>query len=218
MAFPSLLSLLFALPTANGALADEDPADLCLTAARLAAVETGVPHDVLIAIALTETGRAGAGGALRPWPWTLNQAGKSHWFASREEALSHLATVVPQGVSNVDIGCFQLNWRWHNQAFPSSDAMLDPGQNALHAARFLASLHAKSGDWTNAVGRYHSATPELAERYLARFTPILLALGAEPPAIGKRPNGFRLLQAGPGATMGSLVPKSGAIRPLVGGS
>jgi hypothetical protein len=62
--------------------------------------------------------------------------------------------------------------------------MLDPRQNALHAARFLNQLKAEFGSWEAAVGAYHSRTPIHARRYIARFREVHAALGAlpDPPA------------------------------------
>ncbi|MEP5152150.1 MAG: hypothetical protein ABJQ89_03975, partial [Planktotalea sp.] len=43
----------------------------CYHAARLAAHETGVPHNVMLAITRVETGRARE-GEIMPWPWAIN--------------------------------------------------------------------------------------------------------------------------------------------------
>jgi len=228
--FLVLLPLL-ALPGGRAvARGDAGPPALCAQGAAAAADRTGVPLRVLMAIALTETGHRAEDGTFAPWPWALNQGGDSAFFASREEALDHLSAVLDQGVTNVDVGCFQLNWRWHGQAFASLDEMIDPDLNALYAAQFLDRLYQDSGDWSVAAGAYHSATPDHASRYSARFDRIYAALGdgtrlalADAPAPGAedaRTNGFPLLQAGAtGAAggMGSLVPLDQAARPLFGG-
>ena len=122
-----------------------DPADLCYTAARTAAADTGVPLRILLALTLTETGRTRKDGTLAAWPWALNKGGEGLWFDSRAAARAHLETALAEGVSNVDVGCFQLNHRWHAQAFDSLDAMLDPETNALYAARFVLRLYQDLG-------------------------------------------------------------------------
>ncbi|HXK57435.1 MAG TPA: lytic transglycosylase domain-containing protein, partial [Gammaproteobacteria bacterium] len=54
---------------------------------RSIATEQGVPHTVLYAIALTESGKQiKPAGGHRPWPWTLNLAGRGYFFDSRLEA------------------------------------------------------------------------------------------------------------------------------------
>lgn len=201
-----------------------DIADLCDGAARAASALTGVPLAVLQAIALTETGRhlPGAGDGLRPWPWTVNQAGEGHWFATQEQALAYATEARDQGISNIDLGCFQLNQRWHGDAFPSLQAMFDPQQNALYAARLLRSLYQKYGDWSQAAGAYHSNTPEYAARYRERFDALFAGLEGGNPApmqvsvpVAPRQNRFALLRVGARGAGASLVPLPGGGQSLI---
>jgi hypothetical protein len=193
----------------------------CLLAAEKAANETGVPLDVLAALTLTETGRA-QGGSLKPWPWALNEAGKSLWFESRNETLAHLVAATEGGTTNIDVGCFQLNYRWHGDAFRSLEEMLDPEANALYAARLIKRLYADAGSWVDAAGAYHSAMPDLADRYLARFVPIYEGLSdsrTEEISLADTShakNRFPLLKAGPAASGGSIVPLFQSSGPLFG--
>ncbi|MCE6952368.1 transglycosylase SLT domain-containing protein [Cereibacter sphaeroides] len=193
-------------------------AGLCEDAAALAARETGVPRDVLMAITLTETGRSLEDGKLKPWPWAVNVAGEGHWFPSRAEAEQFVEATIQSGRSNFDVGCFQLNHRWHAGAFASTREMFDPRANAVYAARYLKDLQARSGDWSMAAGAYHSATPDLAARYRDRFDRLYAGLpetaAPEPGAI--RVNGYPLLRAGGVGAVGSLVPLDGAPTPLFG--
>jgi Transglycosylase SLT domain len=194
----------------------EDPSSLCLRAAADAASQTGVPNDVLLAIALVETGRDG-----QPWPWTVNAGGDGRWFDTPEEAEAHVAEILAEGVTNVDLGCFQLNYRWHAAAFTSIADMLDPDRNATYAAEFLAEHFAQSGDWTNAAAAYHSATPEYAEAYRTKFETAYAGLGDRPeaavPPDRARLNRFPLLVAGANGRNGSLVPTTAGGLPLIGG-
>lgn len=208
------------VPPAFGRTGSDD--GLCLEAARRAAAEEGVPLQVLLAVTLTETGRE-RDGRLTPWPWALNEAGESRWFDSRDQALDHLALVLASGATNVDVGCFQLNYRWHGQAFASLEDMIDPRANATYAARLLKGLAQDGQDWIAAVGQYHSQTPEYAETYLDRFRPILAAVTdadlpqVTPAAASPRVNRFPLLQTGAAAgSAGSLFPRQSAARPLFG--
>ena len=68
---------------------------------------------------------------------------------------------------NVDVGCFQISLRHHPFAFPGLDTAFDPAANADYAARFLLQLRARWGGWEEAVGPYHSTTPEAAVPYRA---------------------------------------------------
>jgi soluble lytic murein transglycosylase-like protein len=99
--------------------------------------------------------------------------------------------------------------------------MLDPEGNALYAAEYLAGHYARTGDWALAAAAYHSATPEYADRYLARYEETFAGLGGDPTETGgdaaPRSNGFPLLIAGASGRNGSLVPAtSGGLR-LFGG-
>jgi hypothetical protein len=60
-------------------------------------------------------------------------------------------------VQNVDLGCMQINWRWHAAEFVDAASMMDPATNTRYSARFLRELHDRFGDWDSAVAAYHSA-------------------------------------------------------------
>lgn len=199
---------------AQGSAAGTDPSALCLRAASAASRATGVPYEVLLALSVVETGRG-----QKPWPWTVNLGGDGRWLPTEEEAGDLVAQALDGGATNIDIGCFQLNYRWHAEAFSSIADMLDPDRNALYAAEYLAQHYAATGDWALAAAAYHSATPEHADRYRARFEATFAGLGDLPetdaPAV-ERLNRFPLLVAGRAAGNGSLVPAtSGGLR-LIG--
>lgn len=192
----------------GAAAASIDPPALCETAAREASQSTGVPLKVLETIALAESGRT-HGGVRRPWPWAVNFGGPGFWYDSIEEAQLAVAERQALGTTNFDVGCFQINHRWHGEAFESVGQMFDPRANALYAARFLQQLYAETGDWPEAVGAYHSRTPALAEAYRARY--LALQGDADSPAaeatrVAFRANLFPLLKAGTRGSMASLVP------------
>ncbi len=154
------------------------PADICEGAIARGALRSGVPQEVLHAISLTETGR-NEGGRFRPYPWAINREGKGFWFKSRDEALAFARESVAAGRTSFDVGCFQINYRWHGRNFPSLEAMFDPDAGAAYAAQFLRSLHDERGDWSRAAGAYHSQTPERAGVYRARFDRILAGLSGK---------------------------------------
>lgn len=206
-----------------------DDSDLCLLAAQDASRLSGVPLAVLLAVTLTETGR-GQGADTRPWPWTVNMEGEGHWFPTREEALAFAEARHAEGAESFDVGCFQINWRWHQENFVSIDQMFDPLANASYAAGFLKDLSEEAGSWSEAAGAFHSRTPENAARYRALYdahyatavatgadqgrlggqlapSGTLLAQGATPAPDLARVNTFPLLQPTGGTTrLGSLVP------------
>jgi hypothetical protein len=201
----SLILTLFSVAFVPSANASNDPGAQCVSAARTAAQKTGVPFEVLLAISVVETGRD-----FRPWPWTVNLGGEGHWLMSADEAAKLVQDALDQGATNIDLGCFQLNYRWHAAAFATIGEMLDPDRNALYAAEFLSQQHTRTGNWALAAAAYHSGTPEYADRYRARYEETFAELGntstiaADPST--RRSNGFPLLVTGTSGRKGSLVP------------
>src|SRR6056297_1870071 len=180
-------AILFALSLAAPSTAIASTPQICDQAAYRASQESGVPLEVLRTITRTETGRA-KNGRLEPWPWTVNMEGKGRWFASEDEARTYVFKHFKRGARSFDVGCFQINYRWHGQAFNSIDQMFDPLANARYAANFLKSLHAEAGNWSKAAGTYHSRTPVYSNRYRARFDKIRSSLSDHPmpPASARR--------------------------------
>jgi soluble lytic murein transglycosylase-like protein len=177
-----LAAPLAALALPRDARADEEAySGLCEAAIFAGARRGGVPVEVLHAIALTETGR-NANGRMRPWPWAINREGEGFWFKSRDEALAFARNSIAAGRPSFDVGCVQINYRWHGRAFPSIEAMLDPEWTATYAAQFLRTLYQERGSWSEAAGAYHSLTPELAGRYRERFDRLLASLEPIDPA------------------------------------
>ena len=150
--------------SANLAAGAPATSKLCLDAVRVAASRHRIPRDIMLAITLVETRRK-IDGKSRPWPWTLNFEGKGYWYDTRAEALAHANRTISSGKRSIDLGCFQLNYRWHGENFSGPAEMLDPSLAADYAARFLAGLYAETGDWIRAAGLYHSRTPVHSSRY-----------------------------------------------------
>lgn len=194
---------------------------VCDDAAQRAAELSGVPLPILSAITRVETNTRRE-GVFGPWPWTLNFAGKGEWFDTPEAALDRIGELAAAGES-FDVGCFQINTRWHGAAFASAGDMLDPDTNARYAATYLLQLFAESGDWKTAVAAYHSRDPDRGAGYADKVaavmrqpdTPLTAALPAETPA-APRENRFPLLLAGDPVSAGSLFGASGLQGALIG--
>lgn len=142
-------------------------AETCESLAHRIGAAYGIPDGILAAIARKESGYSPSGGAPRAWPWTTNEAGKSSYFATRDQAEAHLASVLARGDTNIDIGCMQINYRWHSEAFDTPAEMFEPVANVDYAAKFLTVLHEKLGSWPLAIGHYHSSSAELGPQYAA---------------------------------------------------
>ena len=187
---------------------------LCDRAANIAAQGKGVPLDVLRAISRTETGRSGKSG-LQPWPWTVNMEGTGRWFATEDEARAYVFKHFKRGARSFDVGCFQINYKWHGAAFRSIDDMFDPTLNAQYAAAFLNELYQEFGNWSDAAGAFHSRTPEYASSYAARFETIRNRLSPDTGISQLPADTWRSLKKsllpkpllhGGSLAMGSLVP------------
>lgn len=124
-----------------------------------------IPKNYLLAIALTESGRRTDEGSVAPWPWTVNAEGVGRYFETKTEALEWVRDNQRQGKTSIDIGCMQINLRWHPKAFESVSSGFIPSVNVDYSARLLKSLYDDHGQWDEAIGRYHSHTSHLKKKY-----------------------------------------------------
>jgi len=141
---------------------------LCFEATRKIEAEYNLPPHILSAIALTESGKQNVYYKKKiqsPWPWTANVRGKGKFFASKTAALRTFEKLIENNDDMFDVGCMQINWHYHKQAFSSIEEALTPYYNVQYAAEFLTSLYEKTGSWPKAVERYHSSTPVHYKRY-----------------------------------------------------
>ncbi len=148
-----------------------DDKSLCYMAAKEAGAEYGVNLDLLQTISVVESGRWDSlQNRYVAWPWTVNVAGKGHYFASRDEAVAFVRKLQKQGVTSIDVGCMQINLKYHGEAFSSVEEAIDPQKNVKYSAKFLRKLYAKSGNsWRNAAKKYHSSNPDKGEAYTKRL-------------------------------------------------
>jgi len=153
-----------ALPAAS-----EDDWGRCGRQVALAEELLGLPPRLLLSIAKAESGRVTPDRqAVSAWPWTVMAEGRGRYLPSREDAIAEVRELQSRGVRNIDVGCMQINLRYHPDAFDSLNQAFEPAFNVAYGATFLSDLYERLGSWTAAVGRYHSATPEFSTRYRAR--------------------------------------------------
>ena len=86
----------------------------------------------------------------------MNVDGRSVHSATLAEALSRFVAAKARGARLIDIGCMQINERYHGARFPSTEAIFDPRRNVDYAAAFLKALKTEEGSWTLAVARYNA--------------------------------------------------------------
>lgn len=131
--------------------------------------ELGIPTHLLSAIASTESGRFHRGLKISlPWPWTISSGGKGQYFKTKAEAIAAVKKLQAQGVTNIDIGCMQVNMHHHGDAFTSVEQAFEPHNNIAYAAKFLRNLYEENNSWKDAASDYHSRTPSLGRKYVQR--------------------------------------------------
>ncbi len=131
----------------------------------------GIPHKLLTAISLAESGRK-VGGAVVAWPWTINANGIPYVFATKGEAIRMVRKLRLLGIASIDVGCMQVNLKQHPKAFLTLEAAFDPATNIAYAAKFLKAKKENKGSWVNAVAHYHSSTPQHHMPYRERVLKI----------------------------------------------
>lgn len=139
-----------------------------------AARHHGIPLGVLYAVGLSETGRKGVLN-----PYALNVDGKTVLGRDLRDAVARFTDEKRKGAKLVDLGCMQINHRYHGEKFASVEAMFDPSRNVEYAARFLKELRAREGNWTMAVARYNAGPNNVIgqKRYVCSVIGSLVASG-----------------------------------------
>lgn len=162
--------LVAALLLAPAGACGASPSALCAAAIAASERNNALPRGLLAAIGRVESGRpdAAAGGALVPWPWTIDADGAGHFYASKAAAVAAARMLQASGVRSIDVGCLQVNLAHHPAAFRDLDEAFDPAANVTYGARFLRQLFRVSGNWALAAAAYHSATPQLGAAYRER--------------------------------------------------
>lgn len=138
----------------------------CDAPARNAERALGIPPGLLAAIGRVESGRREPGGRWAAWPWSVNALGRDYILGDAAAAAALVGGLQAQGVRSIDVGCFQVNLRYHPEAFASLAEAFDPAANAAVAGRLLRQLRGGAPDWQDAVARYHSADSALGLPYL----------------------------------------------------
>jgi hypothetical protein len=123
---------------------------------RQVAGEYGVPAEALYSVSLAESSRRLPQGE-RPWPWTLNVAGKGYRYATREEAYQALLGFMRHyPFRRIDVGIAQVNLGWNGGYFRNYREALEPYTNLRAAAQILRHCYdLNPGSWLQAAGCYH---------------------------------------------------------------
>ena len=74
-----------------------------------------------------------------------------------------------QGIKNIDVGCMQINLRYHGKSFKNLDEAFDPKKNVSYSASFLNKLHKRTNDWKKTAMQYHSKNIRHGTNYKNRL-------------------------------------------------
>jgi len=132
-------------------LAAQAGSGLCEQEMARAARLENVPLSVLYSVALTETGQR---DGLQPY--AMNIDGKAVVAGNMQAAVALFRQASARGAKFIDIGCMQIDHRFHAAHFDSLEAMFDARRNVAYAAHFLKELRTREVSWTLAVARYNA--------------------------------------------------------------
>ncbi|WP_420403866.1 transglycosylase SLT domain-containing protein [Nisaea sp.] len=168
MRFLSRLAILAAplLVLAGISGASETSDRMCANATRHAEGEHRIPRHLLFAISLKETGRWNDERQESfTWPWTVTSGGEGRHFPHKIAAMAEVRRLLAKGITNIDVGCMQINLHYHGKAFDSLEEAFDPDRNTEYAARFLTELKQRHGSWRDAIEHYHSGNETRGRTY-----------------------------------------------------
>lgn len=119
--------------------------------------DQAIPSDLLWSIACVESGRSNNKIPIQPWPWTINVQKKGYFFKNKQDCLKAIKCLIKKGYQSIDVGCMQINLKYHPHAFSSIEDALDIQKNITYGAKFLKSLFKKYKNWHMAIAHYHSS-------------------------------------------------------------
>ncbi|MDC3172614.1 hypothetical protein OA970_02385 [Alphaproteobacteria bacterium] len=129
---------------------------------------TDIPKNLLSSIGKAESGRILKNNKHTIWPWTVNHAGKSLFFDTKKQMQKYVLKHVEKKDFNLDVGCMQINIKWHKNNFKKIIDMFAVEPNVSYAASFLLQLKNKHGSWDKAIKHYHSSDPNKNKPYLIK--------------------------------------------------
>lgn len=162
-----IMQVLLSLPLLAGN-AHAATKDNLLKVIALTEQEYNIPKGLLLAVAKTESNLE---------LYVLNIDGRSIIPANKVDALKTIHKALDEGITNIDIGPAQINYRWHKHNFSSVEEMLSPEANIKYAGKLLSRLRKIHGNWHKAIRLYHSSKPKYHRQYSRKV--VLCWLGFE---------------------------------------
>ena len=162
------LNLIFSLYICCSAYADKDLAlsIKCVNLFKYYETKYGIPDNLLYAMSLRESGRPHTKHKIQVIsPWSVNIEGRAYYFNDKRSAIEFVIKSMKDGKRSIDVGCLQVNLKYHPNAFKTLEKAFDPSTNIDYAAQLLRAKYDKFQDWNKSVAHYHSATPDLGHKY-----------------------------------------------------
>ena len=164
----SIIFTLSFLILAKEAFTDNiDKLKLCENTIESVELQTDIPKGLLLGIGKAEASRK-INNKYIIWPWTINHAGKSLFFDNKEQMKNYVFKNLKRKDFNIDVGCMQINIKWHKNNFKKISDMFEINPNISYAASFLKQLKNKHGSWDKAIKHYHSSDPKKNNPYLIK--------------------------------------------------
>jgi hypothetical protein len=125
-----------------------------------------LPEYTLHSISLQETRKAHSEHQIGiVWPWTVTSRGRGYHFNNRDEAITFAKLQIDAGNDSIDVGCMQINLKYHPNAFASIEEAFSPKHNVAYGAKLLKENYDRSKNWNAAIGLYHSAQEDRSMEY-----------------------------------------------------
>jgi len=163
-----LLLIVILIPSSAFAMIDSefDESRKCSNMFAYFEQQHNLPKNTLHAISLQETAKRHSQHKVNlVWPWTVNVEGQGYHFRSKMEAIHFVRNQLSKGKESIDVGCMQINLKYHPKAFRSLEEAFTPRFNVAYGAKFLAEKYQQLGSWDRAIGGYHSGNHDLASIY-----------------------------------------------------
>jgi len=161
-----LAAFIVLMPMAEGAADSSSDRETCRQLTAKTEGRLRLPRHILGAIALAESGRWDKRRQEKTaWPWTVYAEGRGRYLDSKAAALGVVRKLQARGVTNIDVGCMQINLYHHGKAFAVLEDALDPVKNVEYAGNLLKSLQRQTRSWSMAIGYYHSRTTRYNRPY-----------------------------------------------------
>ena len=164
----SIIITIFSLLSMKASNADNmEKLNLCENTIESVEIQTEIPKGLLLGIGKAEAIRK-IKNKFVIWPWTINHAGKSMFFDTKKQMRNYVFKNLKRNDLNMDVGCMQINIKWHKNNFKKISDMFEVNPNISYAASFLQQLKNKHGSWDNAIKHYHSSDPKKNKPYLIK--------------------------------------------------